>query len=73
MILAERPILAVKNKDVLEINNIILTKIQDQEAIYKSVDTVLISNEAVNYPSEFLNSLDLQEIFRHTNNTFAKY
>ena len=56
--LRERAILAAKNKEV-DINNIILTKIRDQEVIYKSVDTVPEPNEAVNYPSEFLNSLDL--------------
>ena len=57
--ISERPILAAKNKDVHEINNIILTKIRDQAVIYKSVDTVLEPNEAVNYPSELLNSLDV--------------
>ena len=57
--LNERAILAAKNKDVHEINNIILTKIRDQAVIYKSVDTVLEPNESVNYPSKFLNSLDL--------------
>ena len=57
--LKERAILAAKNEDVPEINNIVLTKIRDQAVLYKSVDTVLEPNEAVNYPSEFLNSLDL--------------
>ena len=57
--LSERTILAPKNKDVHEINNIVLTKIRDQAVLYKSVDTVLEPNEAVNYPSEFLNSVDL--------------
>jgi len=57
--LSERAILAAKNKDVHEINKIILTKIRDQAVLYKSVDTVLEPNEAVHYPSEFLNSLDL--------------
>ena len=52
--LTERAILAAKNKDVREINNIILIRILDQEVIYKSVGTVLEPNEAVNYPSEFL-------------------
>ena len=41
------------NIDVHEINNIVLTKIRDQAVLYKSVDTVLEPNEAVNYPSEF--------------------
>ena len=57
--LSERAILAPKNIDVHEINNIVLTKIRDQAVLYKSVDTVLEPNEAVNYPSEFLNSMDL--------------
>ena len=57
--LRERAILAAKNRDVHKINNIIVTKDQDQEVIYRSVDTVLEQNEAVNYPSEFFNSLDL--------------
>ena len=57
--LSERAILAPKNIDVHEINNIVLTKIRDQAVLYKSVDTVLEPNEAVNYPSEFLNSIDL--------------
>ena len=56
--LSERAILAPKNIDVHEINNIVLTKIRDQAVLYKSVDTVLEPNEAVNYPSEFLNSID---------------
>ena len=56
--LSERAILAPKNIDVHEINNIVLTKIRDQAVLYKSVDTVFEPNEAVNYPSEFLNSID---------------
>ena len=57
--LCERAIFAPKNIDVHEINNIVLTKIRDQAVLYKSVDTVSEPNEAVNYPSEFLNSIDL--------------
>ena len=79
--LNERAILVAKNKDIHKINNIILTKIRDQAVIYKSVDTVLEPNETVNYPSEFLNSLDLPEFPPHalqtknrtTNNTVMKY
>ena len=63
--LSERAILAPKNIDVHEINNIVLTKIRDQAVLYKSVDTVLEPNEAINYPSEFLNSIDLSGIPPH--------
>src|SRR5210317_122926 len=63
--LSERAILAPKNIDVHEINNIVLTKIRDQAVLYKSVDTVLEPNEAVNYPSEFLNSIDLSGFPQH--------
>ena len=79
--ISERPILAAKNKDVHEINNIILTKIRDQAVIYKSVDTVLEPNEAVNYPSEFLNSPGCPRVSstrattknKRINNTVTKY
>ena len=78
--LSKREILAAKNKDVHEINNNILTEIRDQAVIYKSFDTVLESNEAVNYPSEFLNSLVLPgfplhvlQLKKRTNNTVATY
>ena len=49
--LSGRAILAAKNKDVHEINNIILTEIRDQAVIDNSVNTAQESNEAVNYPS----------------------
>ena len=79
--LSERAILASNNIYVHEINNIVLTKIRDQAVFYKSVDTVLEPNEAVNYPSEFLNFRGSFRIFttrattknRRTNNTFKKY
>jgi len=57
--LSERAILAAKNKDFHETNNIVLTKIRDQKVVYKSIDTVLEPTESANYPSEFLSSLDL--------------
>ncbi|XP_013774518.1 uncharacterized protein LOC106459445 [Limulus polyphemus] len=48
---SERAILAAKNKDVYEFNNIIQSNIQREAVTYKSVDTVV--------EAEFLNSLDL--------------
>ncbi|XP_013794247.1 uncharacterized protein LOC106478262 [Limulus polyphemus] len=57
--LSERAILAAKNKDVYELNNIIQSNIQSEAVTYKSVDTVVEADETVNYPTEFLNSLDL--------------
>ena len=57
--LSERAILAPKNKDVYKLNNIIQSNIQSEAVTYKSVDTVVEAEEAINYPTEFLNSLDL--------------
>lgn len=57
--LRERAILAAKNKDVYGLKNIIQSNIQSEAVTYKSVDTVVEADEAVNYPTEFLNSLDL--------------
>ncbi|KAK1330344.1 hypothetical protein QTO34_010533 [Cnephaeus nilssonii] len=56
--LSERAILAAKNKDIYELNNILQSNIQSEAITYKSVDTVVEADEAVNYPTEFLNSLD---------------
>ena len=51
--------------NVHDINTIVLTKIRDQAVLYMSVDTVLEPNEAVNYTSEFLNSVDLSGFPTH--------
>ncbi|XP_039277051.1 uncharacterized protein LOC120351239 isoform X2 [Nilaparvata lugens] len=63
--LSERAILAAKNKDVYQLNNVIQSSIQSDETTYKSIDTVVEADEVVNYPTEFLNSLDLPGIPPH--------
>ena len=57
--LSERAILAAKNIDVNEINFNIQNQISGEPTTCKSMDSVLNQDEVVNYPTEFLNSLDL--------------
>lgn len=57
--LSDRAILAAKNKDVCDINVDIQNKISGEIKTYKSIDCVNDPDEIVNYPIEFLNSLDL--------------
>lgn len=56
--LSERAILAPKNDMVHKLNNQIQLKIPGVVTKYKSIDTVTSENEVVNYPTEFLNSLE---------------
>jgi hypothetical protein len=56
--LCERAILAPKNENVNRINNKIQLKIPGAVTEYKSIDTVIEERQAVNYPGEFLNSLE---------------
>lgn len=55
--LSERAILAPLNADVDEINNKIMLDLLGQSHTYYSVDTVVEADQAVFYPTEFLNSL----------------
>ncbi|XP_060880216.1 ATP-dependent DNA helicase pif1-like [Metopolophium dirhodum] len=63
--ISEREILAAKNKDVNCWNCIIQSKIAGELRSYKSVDSVTVENEAINYPTEFLNSLDVPGTPQH--------
>jgi hypothetical protein len=56
--LRDSVILAPKNEDVDEIINHILAMLPDVVDEYKSIDTVIDNDELVNFPQEFLNSLD---------------
>jgi hypothetical protein len=63
--LAERAILVAKNVDVSELNLKIQNLLPGDLVSYKSIDTVCDPTEAVNYPTEFLNSLDLPGMPSH--------
>ncbi|XP_044591378.1 ATP-dependent DNA helicase PIF1-like [Cotesia glomerata] len=57
--LSHRAILAAKNVDVDEINFQIQQLLPGDLMSFKSIDTVVNENESVNFPTEFLNSLDI--------------
>lgn len=56
--LYERSILATKNTIVNDINERIQAMIPGETKTYYSIDTMVDVNESVNFPTEFLNSLD---------------
>jgi hypothetical protein len=63
--LAERAILAAKKVDVNELNLKIHHLLPGDLVSYKYIDAVSYATEAVNYPTEFLNSLDLSGMLSH--------
>lgn len=63
--LSERAILAAKNKDVDQMNFTIQNSIPGDLSSYKSVDQTVELEQAANYPTEFLNSLDLPGLPPH--------
>lgn len=56
--MCEQAILATKNNVVQRINERIQNMIPGEEKIYKSIDTMMDQDESVNFPTEFLNSLN---------------
>jgi len=56
--LKERTILAPKNDGVDELNRKILSILPGEVSMYKSIDTAQDPNHMLNYPIEFLNSLN---------------
>ena len=62
---SERAILAAKNIDVNELNFKIQEQITGESRIYKSIDSATNLGYVVNYPPEFLNSLDLPGLPPH--------
>ena len=56
--LSERAILTPKNDTAAAINYLLLKSFEGDKVQYKSVDSVLQTDDAVNYPAEFLNTLN---------------
>jgi PIF1 helicase. len=63
--LSELAILVTKYKDVDNLNASIQNCLPGELFSYKSVDTVINHDNIVNYPSEFVNSMDLPELPHH--------
>jgi hypothetical protein len=67
-IIGDKAILTPLNKDAHILNDIALHKMNGNEVIFKSIDSVLCedsSNEVVNYPVEYLNTLSLSGFPEH--------
>lgn len=64
--LYERSILATKNEIVNNINETIQDMIPGTLKIYNSIDTMVDENDSVNFPTEFLNSLNVPGMPLHS-------
>ncbi|GBL78807.1 hypothetical protein AVEN_65339-1 [Araneus ventricosus] len=64
--LCQRAIVAPRNKDVSVMNKQLLQELPGSVQVYKSIDTTCDTNEAVNYPEEFLNTLEPFGVPSHT-------
>ncbi|XP_060874799.1 uncharacterized protein LOC132948382 [Metopolophium dirhodum] len=62
----ERAILSPTNEQVDKLNDLILSRFDAQSQIYYSVDTVLEKEDAVHFPTEFLNYLTPSGVPPHT-------
>ncbi|GBO42859.1 hypothetical protein AVEN_275276-1 [Araneus ventricosus] len=63
--MCERAILSPTNDEVKIIKKQLLKKLPGASQIYKSVDTTVEKNKAMDYPTEFLNSLEPSGIPAH--------
>ena len=63
--LRDRAILAPKNCVVDTINESLLAEMEGQARSYLSVDTVVDQDEAVNFPTDFLNDLTISGLPPH--------
>ncbi|GBL79098.1 hypothetical protein AVEN_92354-1 [Araneus ventricosus] len=65
-LLCQRAILAPRNEDVSVMNKQLLQELPGIVQVYKSIDTTCDTNGAVNYPVEFLNTLEPSGVLSHT-------
>ncbi|GFW79937.1 ATP-dependent DNA helicase [Trichonephila clavipes] len=63
--LSHRAVLASRNDVVEKINVTIQKQLPGQEYAYKSIDCILNDDEAVQYPIEFLNSIQTPDLQAH--------
>uniref|UniRef100_A0A0L8FGD5 ATP-dependent DNA helicase n=2 Tax=Octopus bimaculoides TaxID=37653 RepID=A0A0L8FGD5_OCTBM len=63
--LSERSVLVPKNVTVTKLNDQLLQSLPGAPFAYKSVDTMVEANESMNFPTEFLNSLDPLDLPPH--------
>ena len=63
--IGERVILAPTNEKVNDINYKILQTLPGEEKTFKSIDTVINEDETVNFPTEFLNSINMPGMPQH--------
>jgi ATP-dependent DNA helicase PIF1 len=64
--LCERAVLAPQNITARAINQQLMRQLPGEEQSYKSLDTVVEPEEATQYPTEFLNSLEPTDLPPHT-------
>ena len=61
----KKTITSYETATAFEITNIILDHVQAESKEYRSIDTVVSTEDAVHYPQEFLNSFNPASIPRH--------
>lgn len=63
--LAQRAIISPLNETVNTLNRMLMSEFPGHERVYRSIDTASNDDEAVLYPQEFLNSIDISGLPSH--------
>ena len=63
--LFERFIICATNADVEEVNQILISQIESEPFVYRSADKVLNETEALKFPEEFLNRINVSGMPPH--------